>query len=269
MRFKASIAASFAAGVLLAVMPAAGQQAAAYRAPRTADGKANLNGIWQALNTANWDLEGHAASAGPAASAGILGAEFAVAPGLSVVDGDTIPYLPAAQAKRKQNLDNRFKDDPELKCYMPGVPRATYMPYPFQILQTGKDILIVYEYATSSRLINMGKPIEAGSDTWMGNSNGHWEGNTLVVNVDGLNGLAWFDRAGNFASDKMKVVERYTLTDKDHINYEATITDPSVFTRPWKINLTLYKRVEKNAQLLEFKCVEFAEELLYGQFKKK
>jgi hypothetical protein len=118
-------------------------------------------------------------------------------------------------------------------------------------------------------LINMGKPIEAGSDTWMGNSNGHWEGNTLVVNVDGLNGLAWFDRAGNFASDKMKVVERYTLVDKDHINYEATITDPSVFTRPWKISLTLYKRVEKNAQLLEFKCVEFAEELLYGQFKKK
>jgi len=229
-------------------------------------GPPNLNGIWQAVSTANWNLLDHPAYAGPMWETGAIGAAPA---GQSVVEGGEIPYKPEAAAKQKENFKNRRTLDPEAKCYMPGVPRATYMPYPFQILQTGKDILMVYEYATSSRLINMGKPIEAGSDTWMGNSNGHWEGNTLVVNVDGLNGLAWFDRAGNFASDKIKVVERYTLIDKDHINYEATITDPSVFTRPWKISLPLYKRVEKNAQLLEFKCVEFAEELLYGQFKKK
>src|SRR3984893_18526799 len=124
---------------------------------------------------------------------------------------------------------------------------------------------MAYEYASSNRLINMGKPIDAASDTWMGTSNGHWEGDTLVVDVTGLNGLAWFDRAGNWASDKLHVVERYTRRSNDVMDYEATIDDASVFTRPWKISLPLYKRAEKNAQILEFKCVEFAEELLYGK----
>jgi hypothetical protein len=152
---------------------------------------------------------------------------------------------------------------------MPGIPRATYMPFPFQVIQSNKDILMAYEYASANRLINMGKPIEAGSDTWMGTSNGHWDGDTLVVDVTGLNGLSWFDRAGNFASDKLHVVERYTRRSNDVMNYEATIEDPSVFTRTWKISLPLYKRAEKNAQILEFKCVEFAEELLYGKYKKQ
>jgi hypothetical protein len=151
---------------------------------------------------------------------------------------------------------------------MPGVPRANYMPYPFQIVETGKDILFVYEYASSNRLVNMGKPMEAGSDTWMGTNNGRWEGDTLVVDVTGLNGLAWLDRAGNFASDKVHIVERFTRKDADHLNYSATIEDPSVFTKPWTISMPLYRRVEKDAQILEFKCTEFAEELLYGKYKK-
>jgi len=129
--------------------------------------------------------------------------------------------------------------------------------------------LFVYEYATANRMVNMGKPQEAGSDTWMGTNNGHWEGDTLVVDVTGLNGLAWFDRAGDFASNKLHVVERFTRSSPYHLTYEATIEDPSVFSRPWKLSVPLYKRMEKNAQLLEFKCVEFAEELLYGQFKKQ
>jgi hypothetical protein len=87
--------------------------------------------------------------------------------------------------------------------------------------------------------------------------------------VTGLNGLAWFDRSGDFSSDRLHVVERYTRTSPDHMLYEATIEDPSVFTRPWKISMTLYRHVEKTAQILEFKCVPFAEELLYGEFKKK
>ncbi len=152
---------------------------------------------------------------------------------------------------------------------MPGVPRANYMPYPFQIVQSPKGILLVYEFASANRFVNMGKPEEAGSDTWMGTNNGHWEGDTLVIDVTGLNGLAWFDRAGDFASNQLHVVERYTRVDPYHINYEATIEDPSVFTRTWKINMPLYKVVDKNAQLLDFKCVEFSEELLYGQFKKQ
>jgi hypothetical protein len=228
--------------------------------------KPNLNGIWETLGTPNWDLQDHAAEPGPLWQTGAIGA----APGgLGVVVGNDIPYLPEAVAKKKENFANRAKLDPEAKCYLPGVPRAAYMPYPFQIVQSPNDILFVYEFASANRLINMGKAKEAGADSWMGTSNGHWEGDTLVIDVTGLNGLAWFDRAGNFASDSLHVVERYTRTDADHINYEATIEDPKVFSKPWKISLPLYRRVEKNMQLVEFKCVPFSEELLYGEFKKQ
>jgi hypothetical protein len=250
--------------VSITVIPAVAQ-AQTYRAPRLS-GRPDLNGIWQAMNTANWDLLDHPAQPGPFWQTGAIGA---VPAGQSVVEGGEIPYKPEAKKKRDDNFAKRMTEDPEAKCYMPGIPRATYMPYPFQIVQSQRDILFVYEYATANRLINMGPPQKAGSDTWMGTSNGRWEGETLVVDVTGLNGLAWLDRAGNWASDRLHIVERYTRTGPDHLQYEATIEDPAVFTRPWKINMTLYRKVEKNAQLLEFKCVPFAEELLYGQFKKK
>ena len=255
-----------AAGVLaLAAMPAAGQ-APAYRAPRTADGKPNLNGIWQALNTANWDLLGHAAAKGPEP---MLGAVFSVPPGLGVVDGDEIPYLPAALAKKKENQANWVKLDPEVKCYLPGVPRATYLPYPFQIVQSTKNILISYEYAGAVRVVNMEKPTEAPADSWMGWSNGHWEGETLVIDVTSQNDQTWFDHAGDYHSDALHVVERYTPRSADTLNYEATIEDKNVFSRSWKITMPLYRRVEKNMRLLEYKCPEFAEELLYGPLRKK
>ena len=255
----------FLLGLLAMGVPSALAQTPAYRAPRF-NGRPDLNGIWQAVNTANWDLEDHSARQGPMWETGAIGAE---PPGVGVVDGGAIPYQPQALAKRKENFAKRRTEDPEAKCYMPGIPRASYMPYPFQIVQTPTDVLMVYQYATANRLINMGKPQEVLSDTWMGTNNGRWEGETLVVDVTGLNGLAWFDRAGNFASDKLHVVERFTRTGPDHMLYEATIEDPSVFTRPWKISMTLYRRVEKNAQILDFKCVEFSEELLYGHLKKQ
>ena len=253
-----------AALVLAATHTAA--QAPTYRAPRTADGKPNLNGIWQALNTADWDLQGHAAAKGPAP---LLGAVFAVPPGLSVVEGDDIPYLPAAAAKKKQNQTNWTTLDPEVKCYLPGVPRATYLPYPFQIVQSPQNILISYEYAGAVRVINMGAPTKAPGDSWMGWSNGRWEGETLVVDVTSQLENTWFDRAGNFHSDALHVVERFTPRSADTLNYEATIDDPKVFSRPWKISMPLYRRVEKNARLLEYKCVEFADEVLYGALRKK
>jgi hypothetical protein len=255
------------AGIFLAltVVPSFGQTPAT-KASRTPASRPDLNGIWEAVDTANWDLLDHAAQAGPFWQAGSIGAEPG---GLGVVAGNEIPYLPEAAAKKKENFANRAKLDPEAKCYMPGIPRATYMPYPFQIVQSQGDILFVYEFASANRLVNMGKPKEAGADSWMGTSNGHWEGKTLVVDVTGLNGLSWFDRVGDFASDELHVVERYTRVDADHLNYEATIEDPKTFSRPWKISLPLYRRVEKNAQLIEFKCVPFSEELLYGQFKKQ
>jgi len=253
--------------VFSSVVPAAAQgQAQAYRAPRLADGHPDINGIWQAMNTANWDLQDHSQAPGPMWEIGAIGA---IPPGQGVVEGGEIPYLPAALEKKKKNFASRRTDDPEAKCYMPGIPRANYMPYPFQIVQSPQGILFVYEYASANRLVNMGKPIEAGSDTWMGTNNGHWEGETLVIDVTGLNGLAWFDRAGDFASDKLHVVERFTRTDPYHIHYEATIEDSKVFGKPWKISMPLYKMVDKNAQLLDFKCVEFAEDLLYGQYRKK
>jgi hypothetical protein len=252
--------------LFLVAAAVAAAQTPAYKAPRMADGKPNLNGIWQAVNTANWDIEGHAAGFGTIPA---LGAAGAIPPGLGVVEGDEIPYLPAAAAKRKANFSNRLKLDPEVKCYMPGVPRATYMPYPFQIVQSQKNILITYEFAGAVRTIYMDNPGPSPADSWMGWSVGHWEGDTLVVDVTGFNEDTWFDRAGNFHSDKLHVVERYTPRSPETLMYEATIEDPKVFSRPWKISMPLYRHVEKNAQLLEFKCVEFAEEVMYGPLRKK
>jgi hypothetical protein len=244
----------------------ASAQTSAYRAPRTPDGKPDLNGIWQVLNTANWDLQGHAAAPGPMVP---LGATGAVPPGLGVVEGDVIPYLPEAAAKKKENFAHRLDLDPEVRCFLPGVPRATYMPYPFQIVQSDKQILIAYQYASAARTINMENHKKAPIDSWMGWSNGHWEGDTLVVDVTGLNDETWLDRAGDFHSDALHVVERYTPRSADTLRYEATIEDPKVFSRPWKMSMLLYRHAEDNAQLLDFKCVEFVEELMYGHLKKK
>src|SRR6059036_3039813 len=233
---------------------------------RTADGKPDLNGIWQAMGTAHWDLLDHHARSGPVLE---LGAIAAVPAGLSVVEGNQIPYQPWAAAKKKENQENWLARDPEVKCYLPGVPRATYMPYPFQIFQSDKAIFIAYEYDGAARNIYMKNPGPPPVDAWMGQSVGRWDGDTLVVDVTGFNEETWFDRSGNFHSDALHVVERYTRSSPDVISYEATIEDPKVFTRPWKIGMPLYRRVEKNAQLMDFKCVEFVEELMYGQWLKK
>jgi hypothetical protein len=270
----------FAAGALVAAatMPVAAQTATP-RAGRI-DGKPDLNGIWQTMNEANFDLEGHMARPAmalrpgpygpvPAAPVLALGAVGAVPPSLGVVEGGEIPYKPEALAKKKENQANWLNLDPEIKCYLPGVPRATYIPQPFRIFQNATQIFITYQFAGAVRNIYMKDPGPAPVDSWMGQSVGHWEGDTLVVEVTGFNDSTWFDRAGNYHSDALKVVERYTRTSPDVIAYEATITDPSVFTRPWKISMPLYKRQEKNEQLLDFKCTEFVEELMYGQWRKK
>ena len=258
-----------ALAIALAALPLgvhlSGQSAGAYRAPRL-DGHPNLGGIWQTLNTANWDLEGHAAKPGPVVALGAVGA---VPPGLGVVEGGAIPYKPEALAKKKANGEHWLTEDPEVKCYMPGVPRATYQPHPFQIIQGPKTILFAYEFAAASRIVYLENHQKPPVDTWMGWSNGHWEGETLVIDVTGFNDMSWFDRAGDFHSDKLHVVERYTAVGPDRLAYEATIDDPDVFSRPWKIAMPLYRRVEPNAQLLEFKCIEFVEELLYGQYRKQ
>ena len=247
-------------------------QAQAARAiPRNSwDKKPDLNGIWQVLAPANWDLEAHEGGPSPVPQVGAWGARH---PGMSVVEGGTIPYKPEALAKREANRKNAITGkmgrdqnaDPELNCFLPGVPRATYLPHPFQIFQSPGRMWIVYQYSYARREIFMNGKKEPQVDSWMGLSNARWDGDTLVVDVSGFNDRTWFDRAGNYHSDALKVTERYTMIDRDHITYEATMEDPNVFTRPWKIRMPLYRRVEPNVQLLQFRCAEYVEEFHYKE----
>ena len=245
----------------------AGSGAALAKEPARLEGKPNLNGVWQTMNEAYWDLEPHSPKPAPAAPEK-LGAIGAIPGSLGVVEGGTIPYLPEALAQREKNRQSAPGTDPEAACYLPGIPRATYMNHAFQIIQGGKgDILIAYEYASANRLIMM-KPVEVPPiDTWMGTSYGSWEGDTLKVVTLSQNGMSWLDRAGNYLSPNATVTERFKPDGPDRMLYEVTIDDPTLYSRPWKISMPLYRHAEPNAQILEFKCVPFAELLLYGDLK--
>jgi hypothetical protein len=258
-----------------------GRTAAAYKAPRGPDGRhPDLNGVWQVMNAAGWDIEPHAARAAlqmrpgpfvpvPAKPVVALGAVGAVPAGLGVVEGGEIPYTADAKKIRDENRANYLERDPEVKCYLPGVPRANYMHLPFQIFQSEKSMIIAYEYAGAVRNVLFDDPGPPPVDSWMGQSVAKWDGDTLVVTVNGMNDRTWFDRAGNHHSDQMTVVERWTPTGPLTMRYEATITDPNTFTRPWKMSMNLYKRVGEDARLNQFKCVEFVEELMYGDLRKE
>jgi hypothetical protein len=281
--FFALTGAGMMAVVFYAALPLAGQQTPGAAAARTIPrlhGKPDLNGVWQALNTANWDLEAHTARPAlamrpgpvvpvPAREVLALGAVGAVPGGMGVVEGGEIPYTAEARKKKEENQANWLSRDPEIKCYLPGVPRATYMPFPFQIFHSDKAFAIAYEYAGAYRNIYLKDPGPPQVDTWMGQSVGRWDGDTFVIESNGFHDQSWFDRAGNHHSEQLKVIERYTMTGRDHIQYEATIEDPAVFTRPWKISMPLYRRVEPGARLGQFKCVEFVEELMYGHLRKE
>jgi len=255
--------------------------AADYKAPRLKGTKQpDLNGIWQAMNEANWDVERHMARAGvqmregpagpvPAVSVLRMGAAASVPPGNGViVGGGKIPYTEAALKKKQENQADWANRDPEVKCFLPGVPRATYMPQPFQIFHNSNSVFIAYQYAGAVRDILLTDPGEAPVDSWMGQSFGKWEGNTLVVEVTGQLADTWFDRSGNHHSEQLKVTERYTPMSPNHLWYEAKIEDPATFTEPWTIAMPLYRRMEPDAQLMDFKCVEFVEELMYGEFRR-
>lgn len=263
----------------LAAMPAAAQSSK-FEPARLANGKPDLNGVWQALNSANYDIERHMARPsmqlregphGPLPDIPLLrlGAVGAVPGGMGVVEGGKIPYKPEAAAKREENRKHWLDRDPEVKCYMPGVPRANYMPFPFQIFHNENAVFIAYEFAGATREIYLNDVGPAETDSWMGQSVGRWEGDTLVVDVTGLSDQTWFDRSGTHHSYKLRVVERYTPISANHIRYEAVIEDPEVFTRPWKISMPLYRRIEQDARLMDFKCVEFVEELIYGEYRRK
>jgi hypothetical protein len=282
-RFKAialtGLVCVWAATAALAQAPAAdGAKTSAYRGPRLG-GHPDLSGVWQVMNTAEYNCDAHAASPAlqmrpgpvvpvPAKDVLALGAVGSVPGGLSIVEGGTIPYKAEALKQRNENKADWIHRDPEIKCFLPGVPRANYMSLPFQILQSDNLVTIVYEYANATRHVVFKDPGAPPFDSWMGQSVAHWEGDTLVVVVTGMNDSTWFDRAGNFHSADMKVVERWTPTGPGVMRYEAEITDPNTFTRPWKIGVNLYKHVGEDARLLEFNCVEFVEELMYGSLRK-
>jgi hypothetical protein len=236
--------------------------------PRTPDGKPDLSGIWQAMTNAHYDIEPHAAAYGPYPRE--MGALSAKPASLGIVEGGRIPYNEQARRQRDANLQDAITKDPLAKCFMPGIPRANYLPFPFQIVQSSAVVLIAYEFAESNRIVYVDQPeIVSQVDAWMGHSNATWEGDTLVVSVSGQMPDTWFDRAGNHHSYQMTVEERWTPAGPNHINYTATITDPNTFTDPWSVSFPLYRHVEESMQLLEFKCVEFAEEYMYGEFRKE
>jgi hypothetical protein len=254
------------------------------RPARTTDGKPNLTGVWQVNNEANWDLQTHAARPGavtqrgvypyaysevPAAPVLALGAAAIVPGSLGVVQGDgQIPYTPAAAMKKAENAANWIDRDPELKCYLPGIPRATYMPYPFQIVQSSAKIQMIYTFSNAARTIHLDQVAPPPDDTWMGHSVGRWDGDTLVVDVTHFNDKTWLDRAGNFHSDALHVIERFTPMSADALRYEVTIEDPNVFTKSWTIAMPIYRRLEPNVQLLDYPCIDFTEEFLYGHLRK-
>jgi len=240
-------------------------QDTAYRAPRTVDGKPDLSGIWQALNTAEWDIQAHDAKAGPLV---VMGAVGGIPAGLGVVEDGPLPYRPEALARKKENEANWLALDPTVKCFLPGLPRATYMPFPFQIVQSPQFVSFSYEFAFASRVVNIGRKSKPPVDSWMGWSTGSWDGDTLVVDVTGIVEDTWFDRAGDYHSDELHLTERYTPTSPNTLLYEVTVDDPKVYTRPWKMSMPLYRRLDKNMQLLEFNCVSYAEELMYGHLRK-
>jgi len=285
-RLRASmIGVAIASAAVGAVLSLSVTQMAGGASPARISGKPSFSGIWQANNEANWDLQAHEARPGmvtqrgiypfpytqvPAAPVLALGAAGGVPGSIGVVQGDgQIPYKPEALAIKKENAEHWIDRDPELKCYLPGTPRGMYMPYPIEITQSTNKVHVAYEFSASARTIHLDKVEEPPTDLWMGHSVGHWEGDTLVVDVTDFNGKTWFDRAGNFHSDALHLVERFSLMTPDVIRYDVTIDDPKTFTRPWQISMPLYRRMEPNMQLIEYRCTEFVEDFLYGHVGKR
>jgi hypothetical protein len=212
---------------------------------RTADGKPDMSGLWLARTLAPFDVEDH-------------GAVYGIPAGKGVVIGDKIPYQDWAIEKRKELMKDA-SNDPQAHCNLPGVPRAVYTPFPWEVVEKPGLVVFLYEYPHGIRIVHTDGSHEhpKGRDvlnTWMGDSVGHWEGDTLVVDVNGFNDQTWLDMSGNFHSDQLHVVERYTMKDSKNIEYEATLDDPKVYTRPWTMKFPI--AATKGQDIMEFECLE-------------
>ena len=255
------------------------------RAAEMPDGRPNFNGVWQALNEAHWDLEAHEPLPAwvtqegaypyeyarvPAAPFVALGAAAGVPGSMGVVGGEgRIPYTPEALAIKQENREHWIDRDPELKCYLPGIPRAMYMPYPFQIVQGTNKIHMTFAFSNAARVVHLDDVARPPDYTYMGHSVGRWDGNTLVVTVDYFNGKTWLDRAGNHHSEALELEERFTPLSSDALWYEVTLTDPNTYTEPWTFAMPLYRRLEPTATVLDYPCIEFSEEFMYGHVRRE
>jgi hypothetical protein len=229
-----------------------GTAAKSYSPPRLADGTPDFRGIWRARTTAYMNIEGHTSEKEIAAAKSII---------VDPPEGK-IPYLPDALTQRGKNQENPTSADPASNCFQAGVPRATYLPTPFQIVQSVGNLAIVYTDNHAYRIVLPSAiPHDDGIDFFMGDSRGHWEGNTLVVDVTDLGDQTWLDAAGNYHSDQLHVVERYTLLGPDTMKYEATMEDPMVYAKPWSIRLLLHRDKEPGARITEDECLEGADGL--------
>jgi hypothetical protein len=271
---------TFLALVALFVTVHATATLADFQPPRTAGGKPDMSGVWQVLNTANYNVEARPAAAAmimregpvtpvPAKEVVALGAIGAVPASLGEVEGGEIPYQIWALKKRDENRRNWLQADTEIKCYLPGIPRASYMPYPFQIAHNDDALFFSYEYAGAVRNVYLSDPGEAPIDSWMGQSWVRWEGDTMVIETTGQHDQSWLDRAGNFHSELLKVTERFTRTSEHTMDYQVTLEDETVYTRPWTMSMPLYKRVGADDRIMQFNCVEFVEEMMYGHLRKE
>lgn len=219
--------------------------------PRAADGHPDFSGIWQTLSEADYDLEPHAGRRDAPPSAGVI------------AEG-TIPYLPAALEHRKKNFDSRATEDPQRRCFVLGVPRGVYYPAPFQIFQRAEDLTLIHQFGNQVRVIHKDgslHPQELHKELWLGDNRAHWEGDTLVNDVTDVNDETWLDRAGNYHSEQLHVVERWQFVDKDTIRYRATLEDPKVYSRPWSIEVLLNRRRDPGFRLIEDYCytLEYAD----------
>jgi hypothetical protein len=227
--------------------------AATAQIPRAADGKPLLDGIWEARGTAASGLEAHGASMNLPAGGSLI---------VDPADGK-IPYQDWAAKQRDENYTNRAKEDPLGKCFLAGVPRIMYLPFPFQIFQMPQYVIMAFEYDHATRTVYLnGTKHMDDIDFWMGDSRGRWDGDTLVVDVADNNDQTWLDLAGDFHSGQMKLTERYKRTGPDTLDYRVTVDDPKVYTRPWTFEMTLYRHTEKNFQLYEYECHDYLEDAL-------
>jgi len=267
LKFRSKLAKILAGAIVLLVSLTTSAFAQNSDVPRTADGNPDFNGIWQAIGSAHYNIEPHAADFGPMFELGAIGA---IPAGLGVVEDNEIPYNATGRIKQQENKADWLALDPVVKCYMPGIPRATYLPFPFQIIQSPEHLVFAYEFASASRIVYVDQPdFEAPIYSWMGHSLAHFEGDTLVIDVTDQLADTWFDHAGNHHTEELQVEERYSFIGPNTLLYEATLEDPNVYTRPWKVSMPLYRRLDENMQLLEYKCVEFTEELIYGHLRRQ